>query len=157
VGVATPVRAETAANTADAKVLFCAYWTPGVTPRPLPVGFESQFALAVVEINNLTATPKASVSDFALVGEKGIVASLKRVINVEDFDEPRGASEDIVPYYMHTSPIGGTRPWNGTLPAGMIRLRVRVALADDPIGPLRCRLTVGPYVIEGPITTTWAT
>ncbi len=139
-------------------MLFCAYWSYGVAPRPLPASYESHFAVAVVEIDSPVETNTVSVSDVALFGEKdAVVAHMQRLLKVEKFDEPRVAGETAAKYYLGTDPAGSTRFWDGTLPAGKIRLRVSAALVEDPAGVLGCRVTVGKDVIEGPLTFTLAT
>lgn len=145
-----------AANS-NAQMLFCGYWSYGATPRP-PANFESHFAVAVVEINSPTETENISVSDLSLFGEKGVVvATMQRLLKVENFDEPYSADESTSKYYLSTDPTGRTHPWDGMLPAGKIRLRVGAALVEDPVGVRGCRLTVGKYVIEGPTTFSLAT
>ena len=146
-----------AANS-NAQMLFCGYWSYGVTTRPLPSGYESHFAVAVVEINNPVETNTISVSDLALFGENGaVVAHMQRLLRVENFDEPHVAGETAVKYYLGTDPAGGTRFWDGTLPAGKIRLRVSAAIVEEPDGVRGCRVTIGKYVIEGPVTFTMVT
>lgn len=141
----------------NARMLFCAYWSYSATQRP-PAGFESRFAVAVVEINSPVETDNVSVSDLALFGEKGmVVANMQRLLRVENFDEPSLAGESAAKYYLGTDSAGRTRFWDGTLPAGKIRLRVSAALVEDPVGVGGCRVTIGKYVIEGPVTFTLAT
>lgn len=142
----------------NAQMLFCAYWSYSDTSRPSSSRVESHFAVAVVEINSPVETDTVSVSDFALFGDKdATVAHLQRLLKVEKFDEPRVAGESNAKYYLGTDPAGSTRFWDGKMPAGKIRLRVSAALVEDPSGVLGCRVTVGKYVIEGPLTFTLAT
>ncbi len=75
-------------------------------------------------------------------------------MTVEDFDQPGKAGADYFAYYL----ASGMRVWSGKLPAGDIRLRVRVTLPRRPEGmPERCEVKLGPYVIEGPIDGEWST
>lgn len=61
-------------------------------------------------------------------------------------------------FYLNTDPRGHTATWDGTLPAGMVHLRVRVALAmQSGLGmPRACRVTIGRYKVEGPVDERWA-
>jgi hypothetical protein len=140
-----------------AKPLFCAYGSVGLVPASPPPGFESEFAVAVVEIKSSAATANVTVSDFALFDETGKATKAKRVIKVEEFDEPHDTNEGIMAYYLNTKTNGRTRLWNGVLPAGKIRLRIRVAFAEAPQAPVRFRLTIGRQVVEGPVDGAWAT
>jgi hypothetical protein len=146
--LAMPVAAEPVTGNSNVKSLFCAFGGIGMTPIHPPPGFESEFAVVVVEINSPNETTNVAVSDFVLFDQAGKATKFKRVVEVEEFDRPRVATEGVDAYYLNP---GGTRPWNGTLPAGKIRLRIRVALTEDPIAPVRFRLTLGKYVIEGSV------
>lgn len=138
-------------------MLFCAYWSYGVTPRPAQANYESHFAVAVVEVNSPTEVDDVSVSSLSLYGAKdAVISPMQRLLKVENFDEPFATGESSQKYYLGTDPGGRSRPWDGTLPAGKIRLRVSAAVAD-PTGALGCRITVGKDVIEGPVSFTLAT
>jgi hypothetical protein len=139
------------------KPLFCAFGSVGLIPVPTPPGFESEFAVAVVEINSSTETANVAVSDFVLFDQAGKATKAKRVIKVEEFDEPHDTNEGIMAYYLNTKRNGHTRLWDGVLPAGTIRLRIRVAFAEAPKAPVRFRLIVGGHVIEGPVDGAWPT
>ncbi len=95
-----------------------------------------------------------AVSDFALFDDAGKATKLKRVVEAEEFDRGWVGTVGEFAYYLNP---GGTRPWNGTLPIGKIRLRIRVALVERPVHPVRFKLTLGPYVIEGPVNGSWPT
>lgn len=155
--LALPAAVGRTAGDADARALFCAYGSVAVLPVPLPPGFESQFAVAVVEINNPSQTKHVAVSDFVLFDQAGKQTGFKRVVKVEEFNQPRIATEGAFAYYLNTTKASGTRPWNGTLSAGKTRLRIRVALAEAPVIPVRFRLNIGRYVIEGPVDGSWPT
>ena len=86
----------------------------------------------------------------------GRATKLKRVVEIDVFEEHRVATEGLFAYYLNTT-SNPTRPWDGTLPAGRIRLRVRVALVAVPVDPVRFKLTIGRYVIEGLVDGSWAT
>ena len=62
-----------AATKASARALFCAYGGIGLRPVPTPPGFESEFAVAVVEINSPSKTMNVSVTDFVLLDRDGRV------------------------------------------------------------------------------------
>jgi len=96
-----------------------------------------------------------AVSGFNLFDVAEKATKTKRVVEVADFYRPpRDETDGQFAYYLDG---GSTRLWNATLPAGMIRLRVRAALVDGPIAPTKCKLTVGPYVIEGRVNGSWPT
>jgi hypothetical protein len=155
----TPALIEKAEAAANAKSLFCAFGGVGITPIPRPPGFESEFAVAVVEINSSRQTANVAVSDFVLFDQDGRAATkLKRVVKVEEFDAlPHPAIDGLFAYYLDTA-SSANHPWNGTLPAGRIRLRIRVALVDAPIAPpVRFKLMIGGHVIEGPVDGDWPT
>jgi hypothetical protein len=141
----------------NAKPLFCAFGGVGLVPIPRPPGFESEFAVAVVEINSPRKTTHVAVSDFVLFDQAGKATKLRRVVKVEVFEEARVASEGLFAYYLNTASASATHPWDGTLPAGRIRLRVRVALVEFPVAPVRFKLKIGRYVIEGPVDGSWPT
>jgi hypothetical protein len=123
-------------------------------PDPPPPGFESQFAVVVLEIESPRNIPNVAVSDFALLDGAGKATNAKRIIEVEEFRRPRVATEGSMAYYLNP---GGTRPWNGTLPAGRIRLRVQVALVAEPTAAVSYKLTLGQYAIGGPCDAEWPT
>jgi hypothetical protein len=153
-----PAAVQPAEAEENAKSLFCAFGSVGgLVPIQRPPGFESEFAVAVVEINSLRKTTHVAVSDFVLFDQAGKATKLKRVVNVEVFDEPRVATEGLFAYYLNTTSASATHPWDGTLPAGRIRLRVRVALVEFPVAPVRFKLTIERYVIEGPVDGSWPT
>ena len=146
VGLAVAV--EPVTGNSNVKSLFCAFGGIGMTPIHPPPGFESEFAVAVVEINSPSETSNVAVSDFVLLDQAGKATKIKRVVEVEEFNRPRLPTEGIDAYYLNP---GGTRPWNGTLPVGRIRLRIKVALLEVPDMPVRFRLKIGQYTIEGPV------
>jgi hypothetical protein len=151
-----PAAVQPAEADENAKSLFCAFGGVGLVPIQRPPGFESEFAVAVVEINSPRKTTHAAVSDFVLFDQAGRATKIKRVVSVEVFDETRVASEGLFAYYLNTT-SNATHPWDGTLPAGRIRLRVRVALVGVPVAPIRFKLMIGRYVIEGPVDGSWPT
>lgn len=146
-----------AQSSAVGKSLFCAHGSIEWVPASPPPGFESEFAVAVVEITTSTVIENAGVTSFALFNAAGKATTMKRVVKVETFDEPRIGDEGSVAYYLNTADDSRSRPWNGTLPAGTTRLRVRVALAGIPDAPVRYAVTIGPYEIGGPCDIAWPT
>ncbi len=145
-----------------ATVLYCTFGSVGVIPRPRPAGFESEFAVAVVEIRSPVAMTNVRVSDFVLLERNGGTIGMKRVVQVdvfepEPFTQARAGQEGIDAYYRNPGPGNGTHAWDGTLPAGTIRLRIRLALKSAPSEPERFRLRLGPYVVEGPVDGAWPT
>jgi len=76
------------AGNGTAKSLFCGYGSVGFMPDPLPPGFETQFAVAVVEIDSPSETRDAAVSGFVLFDEAGKTTESKRVVSVEVFKRP---------------------------------------------------------------------
>ena len=116
-----------------------------------------QFAVAVVEIASSSDIRNAAVSDFALYDRAGKVTRFTRVVEVEEFIRVRSAGEGSFAYYLNP---GGAQPWNGTLRAGRMRLRVPVALVEEPLAPvwpMSFRLAIGSHVIEGPVDGVWPT
>jgi len=148
------VAAEPASGDASVKPLFCAYGGVEMIPIPTPPSFEAQFAVVVVEINSPSEISNVAVTGFVLLDKEGKETKLKRVVEIEKFDRPRVATEGEEAYYLNS---GGTRPWNGILPAGTIRLRIRIALSKEPIAPVRFKLIIGRHVVEGPVNSAWAT
>jgi hypothetical protein len=141
------------------KLFFCAYGSVGWQPIHPPPGFENEFAVAVVEVNNERALPNAPAPDVTLLYQDGKTIGTKRVVSVEVFDEPFVPGEGSMGFYLATRRGGHTHPWNGTLPTGMVHLRVRVALAaqNGVPPPQLCRVRLGPYTVEGPWDGIWAT
>jgi hypothetical protein len=145
-----------------ATALFCAFGSVGLVPVPRPAGFVSEFAVAVVEIKSSAAMTNVSVSDFRFLGRHGGTTPMKRVVQVDVFEPGpfiyvRPGAPAKFGYYLNPGPGNGTHAWDRTLPAGKIRLRIRVALKSAPVEPERFRLRLGPYVIEGPIDGVWPT
>jgi hypothetical protein len=136
------------------KSLFCAHGSIGMRPNPLPPGFETQFAVAVIEIQSSTEVTNAAVSEFSLFNKDGQETKLKRVVEVEELLRTLVAGERTQAYYLNA---GGTRPWDGRLPARTVQLRVRVALMETPVSPVRFRLVIGTSVIEGKVDGRWPT
>ena len=142
------------------KLLFCANGSIGIEPSmQAQPGFESQLAVAVVEVNTSQKAIHSSLPQVTLLYDKEQSASTKRVISAEVFDEPFVAGETNMAFYLNTDRRGHTHPWDETLPIGMVHLRVRVALAMQSSLPMpkACRVKIGPYMVEGPIDGTWPT
>jgi hypothetical protein len=137
-----------------AKPLFCAYGGVGLVPDPLPAGYETEFAVAVVEVHSVTETASNAVTQFILFDKDGAETKMKRVVETEIFERPRVASEGEFAWYLNP---GGTRPWDGRLPAGTVRIRLRVALERAPAAPVRFRLKIGSQSLEGIVDGSWPT
>lgn len=127
---------------ASAASLFCAHGSVGLVPDPLPSGFESEFAVAVVQITRSTPLKRASVTDFRLYDSDDRGMPMKRLVSVELLDEAGGSR---------------SHPWDGSLPAGTTRLRVRVSLPQAPKAPKTYTLVLGPYTISGACDIAWPT
>ncbi len=135
-------------------MLFCATGSVALTPFHPPTGFESQFAVAVVEINSPKKIANAAVSGFVVFDQARKATRLKRVVKVEEFNDYSITTKNW--RFAHYLDSHKTSPWDGTIRAGRMRLRVRVALVDEPGGlPGRCRLSVGPYAIAGHLNGSW--
>jgi len=144
------------------KLFYCAYGSIGFQPLHPPPGFENQFAVAVIEVNSSIEIKNAPAPDVTLFNSTEKSAKTKRLISVEVFDEPYVAGEGSGAYYLNTDPRGRTHAWNGTIPGGMIHLRVRVALPTQDMAAMlpayaRCRVTIGPYSVDGPTDGEWPT
>ena len=147
-------RQAAARNTAVARALFCAHGGVGLVPRETPPGFELHFAVAVVEISSPRRIAGVKATEFSLFDEVKRVTTFTRVIAIEVFDPPRRSAEGAFAYYLDSP----ARPWDGTLPSGTVRLRVRVAISERPMGFIVLfRLSLGPFVVEGPVNGEWAT
>ena len=96
----------TAAGKTSVRALFCMYGGVGLTPVPLPPGYELQFAVAVVQIDSPGAVANVEVSDFALFDIGNKVTRLKRVVQVEVFDRPHVATGGSFADYLNA---GGTQ------------------------------------------------
>ena len=141
-----PARQHVAADV-KSYMVFCAYGSPSfVSPK-----YHPELAVAVVDVSSPRKIENAAVSDVALIARNGDTEKMMRLAKVEIFGEPHFAGEGYGEYYLDTRPAGTTRPWNGTLPAGEIRLRVQAELTNKASHPEHCRVKVGPYVIEGPV------
>jgi hypothetical protein len=158
---ATRARAAQEQAPATAVALFCAYGSVSPIPVPTPAGFEAEFAVTVVEITSSAAMTNVPVTDFGLLDQHGRTTAMKRVVQVDVFEPKpyteRPYHEGIMAYYLNPGPENGTHVWDRTLPAGTVRLRIRVALKKAPVEPERFRLRLGPYVIEGRIDGAWPT
>jgi hypothetical protein len=156
--------AEQPLRIAQMKLLYCSFGSIGLQPNPLPSGFENQFAVAVVEVNSYADIPNAPPPTITLFDEEGKSTKTKRVISVSVFDEPYIEHEGNAAFWLGTARNSRTHLWDGTLPAGMIHLRVRVALATQEmphVGPGasggRCTVTIGGDSVEGPVDSSWPT
>lgn len=150
-----------------ARAMFGAYG--GLSAAPVdPNDPERFFAEVVVEVSSAAEVRNVSVADlvtdFSLVNDTG-TTGIRRVVSVHMIDlevldrwassRPRPPGE--CGYWRR--PEGATA-WNGTLPSGVILLRIRVALAAKPARPDpddgSYRVVIGQHVVEGPIRCVWA-
>jgi len=143
------VGARAHAQSVRAESLFGAYGSAGLVPANPPTDFVSWFAVVVVEVESPVKSANVAVADFELIDQRGHAVKYERLISVEEFDRVRVAAEGECAYWTSS---GGTRPWDGTLPQGKIRLRVRVALGDKPPQwdrGVAFKLTIDRHLIEG--------
>jgi len=137
------------------QTLFCAYGGTGIVPNPMPADFEAWFAVVVLEVETQNEIREARLSDFELIDNGRQTAKMKRVVRINEFNRPRTANEGEAAYYLNE---GGTPSWDGKVPAGKIRLWIRVALDQQKHVPAtRFRLTFGGRVVEGPVNVRWPT
>ena len=151
---APPAADSIAVHSVTIKKLYCAFGGVSLIPVPTPPDFEAQFAVVVLEVDSVIATPHVAVTDFALTDGAGKTTRLKRVVSVEVFARPRVATEGIAAYYLNP---GGTHPWNGTLPAGKICLRIRVALPQDPGNAAAFMIKIDGQAVAGSVDCCWPT
>jgi hypothetical protein len=161
-------RAEPPASASPAPVptivaRFCAHGGVGLTPVPTPPEFESQFVTVVVDVDNPSSDiPGVAVRELVLLDAAGGVdAPLRRVDHVVvlayEASPPLPSSDGGWAYYLN--PPG--KPFTGTLPKGVTRLRVRASLKNPPRDPVRFRLQLmgpaAPLVVEGKVDGAWPT
>ena len=139
-----------AAAPGKATVLRAVYGGVGITPLG---AIPPQFVVAVVQFDNDKELHDLRVSKFVVFGAAGTETPALRVVSIERFDRQRIATEGESAYYLNP---GGTTPWDGILPKGVIRIRVKMEIPRD-ILPTRLRFKLGPYVVEGMISCSWPT
>jgi hypothetical protein len=145
------VGAQAHAQSVRVESLFGAYGSAGVVPTNPRADSVAWFAVVVVEVDSPVESANVGVSNFELIDQRGRVVEYDRLISVEEFNRVRAATEGDCAYWTNS---GGTRPWNGTLPQGTIRLRVRVALGDKPPQwdrGVAFKLIIGRHFVEGRI------
>ncbi len=129
------------------RMLFCAYGSYSLqSPRYHPT-----VVVAVLDLYSERKLEAANVSEVALIARGGQESTMTRLVKVEIFGEPHLPHESYGEYYLDTNPAGATRPWTGVLPLGHVHLRIQPEVSNLP-SPERCRVKVGPYVIEGPVS-----
>lgn len=142
-------------------MLFCAYGGVGMTPDPLPPGYETQFAEMVIEVNNPgPELAGVTVAAATMVGGQGATAaSLRRVDRFVVLPELETPGPTLGTFAVYLNPKG--TPFTGTLATGRTRLRVRMSIDRAPAEmPARCNLTLGgpaPKAIAGKVDGTWPT
>lgn len=154
-----PVWAQSTSIPAHVKFIYCVHGANGglVPTYPAP-GYTWWSAVAVLEIDSAAEISNFNVSNFRLVDGRH-ETKMKRVLQIDQLDRPpNDTNKGQIEYYLN----GEAHPWNGTIPAGITRLRVRVALDVAPRQfPLmavkaRCALTIGPYQVERSVDAIWA-
>jgi len=123
-------------------------------------------AVAVVEIDSQKEESDAQVSGFEFLDKDGRSIRMT-ILEVEKFNRP--ASSELASgyaYYLNrgalTPPDDRSRPWDGRLPAGKIRLRVRGSVNSRSLSSTawkeatKFRLTVGTHVVVGDLEVEWA-
>ena len=143
--------------------LFCAYGGVGLTPDPLPPGYETDFAVIVVELENPgPPIDGVTVLGATLLDEAGAaIASLRRVDHFVVLPPLEAPGPTLGIFAVYLNPDG--TPFTGSLPTGRTQLRVRFSLdRDPPTMPARCRVELGgigssPLVIEGTVDGSWPT
>lgn len=105
---------DTRTRTGSAKMLFCADGSIGMRPNPLPPEYETEFAVAVVEIDSPMDVSDAAVSNFVLFDQAAKRTYLKRVVKVENVDAITRDADGSY-HYLDSNALGA-RLWNGTLP-----------------------------------------
>ena len=159
----TPIPAGMSGASPTATMLFCAYGGVGLTPDPLPPGYETEFAAMAFQIDNPgPARSGVTVVGAALLDSTGATtASLRRLdhfVLLPALETP-GPSLGIFAVYLN--PPGS--PFTGVIPHGRSQLRVRLSLDRAPSAPpARCHLELGgmgasPQVIEGKVDGSWPT
>jgi hypothetical protein len=134
------------------KLLFCAYGPDRTSPA-------SQ-AVVVVELDSPSQIDSAAVSRFTLLTAEGVETPFDSLVKVEEFFAELDSTRfGINARYMNPgtslSP-DGVRPWDGALPKGVFRLRIRVATKDRDIARSnRCRVVIGPHTVEGLVNGGW--
>jgi hypothetical protein len=139
------------------RALFCATGGVGSVPVPTPADFESRFAVAVVEIDSPSRL-ETLVPAFTVIAADGAPLTTRRVVEVERFDRVPSAAEGTHAFFLNA---GGTTAWDGVVPPGTMRLRIRIALENSPAMPAVCRVDLGsagaPLVVERDLDGVWPT
>jgi hypothetical protein len=145
------------------RTLFCAHGGVGVVPNPLPPGYETELTSVTLDLDNPNAKTPLTVKSIELMNEKGnVVATMRRVVEMTTLDAtktPPGRAES-GSWAFFLNPQG--TPFDGNLPPGRTRLRIRASLTSSPTDYLtRVRVTLdgggGPIVIEGDVWGSWPT
>ena len=87
--------------------VFCTHGSIGLIPSSPPPGFESEFAVVVVQIDSPREIANAAVSEFALFDAAGKETKFNRVVAVEEFHRAHVATEGSFAHYLNS---GGTLP-----------------------------------------------
>ena len=147
------------------RTLFCAHGGVGVVPSPLPPDYETEFASVTIDLDDPRGKTPITVKSIELMNESGkVVATMKRVVEMVTLDAsktPPGRTES-GSWAFFLNPQGD--PFDGNLPPGRTRLRVRASLNASPMEYLtRVRVTFTfdgskpPLVVEGEVWGSWPT
>lgn len=134
-------------TTSANRLLYCAY---GIWRQQ---GWSGLLMIAIVQVSATHPGIQRiqQVPSVELLSPSGDTTTRATFQTAEEFLRPPGAGPSAL-YDMHTA------PWDRTLSQKPITLRIRATLPDSTaLGLGRCRITVGPLVIEGPVNGSWPT
>ena len=123
---------------AHAVLVLCTHGS--ATHWAKPGAVPPQAATAIVEITSDSRVEHAAITAFDLVGSNG-TAKMQRITAAGQYSQRDGTLQ----------------PWDGSLPKGTIRLRIDAAMSDAAfsVGLGTCRVTIGPYTVQGRIGREW--
>ncbi|MGZ3417094.1 MAG: hypothetical protein ACXVEF_36470 [Polyangiales bacterium] len=146
------------------RALFCAYGGVGIVPSPMPPDFEAVFTSVTIDLDQPgPASSSIVVKNVELLDAAGkVAATMRRVtelVKVDAAKTPPGRNES-GSWAFFLNPTG--EKFDGTLPKGRTRLRIRASLNLSPAEfPSRVRVTIGglstPLVVEGEVWGVWPT
>lgn len=134
------------------ELLYCSYGRMGHWRRP---GDSIIVGIAVVEVHaNGNRSERVGQPSLVLIGNTGEHVSMTRLITVERLFPPQQPSNNDAGYYLYST---NATSWDNMLSPQVIRLRVRVLLPESAyaLGAAQCRISIGPYVLRGPVNSIW--
>jgi hypothetical protein len=158
-----PLADESAKPVVTGRTLFCAHGGVGIVPDPLPPGYETEFTSVTIDLDNPNGKTRLTVKSIELMNESGkVAATMRRVVEIVKLDaskSPPGRTES-GSWAFFLNPQG--EPFDGELPPGRTRLRIRASLNASPMEYLtRVRITLDgpqpPLVLEGDVWGSWPT